>query len=258
MWLYFVLVISASNLVRADPETNDLVDLEGHVVCERVPPSLWCSSEKLASECGFTEQCEKYTKASKNKPILLTLLYESLCPDCQNFISDFFRNTYHKIKDFIQLELVPFGNARTDKNSTIICQHGQPECIANKYESCAIHYMPEPLPFIYCLETQLQNQVNLEKAARKCYSKFHTKPHIYDQIVHCFNGQQGIDLQIKAAQRTEKIWPETHLGVPFMLFNNVSVQSQQFLLRDLNTAICQWYVGEKQPEGCNGMAMDLK
>lgn len=42
--------------------------------------------------------------------------------------------------------------------------------------------MPEPLAFISCLESGIRSEIEFEKVARKCYSKFHTIPHIYDQI----------------------------------------------------------------------------
>jgi len=264
MWLSVALIVllnaslawtSIDNNVAADNQGDlSTIDNQGDLSCDRVPPSLWCSCPKLSKECGWTDACEKYTKASRNKPVLLTLLYESLCPDCQVFVADLYQNVYLKFKDYVQIELVPYGNAQRN-NQTIKCQHGEEECKINKYESCAIHYMPEPLPFIYCLETQLHNRVELEQAARKCYAKFHTVPHIYDQIVHCFNSDTGTQLQMKAADRTENVYPDEHEFVPWMLFNNASVKSQQFLLRDLSTAICQWYVGDAVPPQCGGLGL---
>lgn len=47
----------------------------------------------------------------------------------------------------------------------------------------AIHFMPESVPFIACLEGGLRSKIKFEKIVRKCYSKFHTSPHIYDQIM---------------------------------------------------------------------------
>lgn len=97
------------------------------VDCGRVPPSLWCKNEELAQKCGVQEACKKYTDGSKGKKILLTVLYESLCPgkrsqynnhsrffsDCQEFItSSLFDAVYSKFSDYVQIELVPYGNAK--------------------------------------------------------------------------------------------------------------------------------------------------
>uniref|UniRef100_A0A915E5K1 Uncharacterized protein n=1 Tax=Ditylenchus dipsaci TaxID=166011 RepID=A0A915E5K1_9BILA len=46
------------------------------------------------------------------------------------------------------------------------------------------------------------------------------------------------------------VWPDEHEFVPWLLFNNVSIKSQQSLQRQLPSAICQWYVGDKRPEAC--------
>uniref|UniRef100_A0A915E6K7 Uncharacterized protein n=1 Tax=Ditylenchus dipsaci TaxID=166011 RepID=A0A915E6K7_9BILA len=125
---------------------------------------MWCDSKKLASECGFTDLCQKYNTTSKDKPVHLTLLYESFCPACQNFIVKILPKIYTTFKDLLEVELVPYGNAKQINSTTIKCQHGRKECNANKYESCAIHSLPEPVPFITCLENLLEH--GLEQAAK--------------------------------------------------------------------------------------------
>jgi interferon gamma-inducible protein 30 len=238
------LVFHLSSASESSPTTVD---------CSRIPPSLWCENQKVTEQCGFTDQCSRYQKASNNKRVQLTVLYEALCPACQNFIANtLYRDVYLQYGEYVQVELVPYGNAKR-QNDTITCQHGDEECKINRYESCAIHFMPEPVPFIYCLESQLSRGVDLEKASRKCYSTFHTQPHIYDQIIHCANGDLGLKLQLQAAERTEKIWPESHQYVPWIVFNNVSLKAEQFRIRDLPVTICDFYTGDKTPEHCSGV-----
>ncbi|KAI1727711.1 gamma interferon inducible lysosomal thiol reductase (GILT) domain-containing protein [Ditylenchus destructor] len=255
LWSTFV---TCAAIALAQLESNSVLELGDEVDCSRIPPTLWCTCPKIAAKCDVTQACQNYAKASKNQPIHLTLLYESLCPDCQDFIvQQLYRQVYLKYGDFVTIELVPYGNARRNSSSNITCQHGEEECKINKYESCAIHFMPKPLPFIYCLEMNLKNKVDLESATRKCYAKFHTTPHIYDQIIHCVNGDLGTKLQLQAAQRTENVWPDQHEWVPWMLYNNVSVKSQQYLLRDLPTVICQTYVGDQSPPECGGLGFGI-
>ncbi|KAF7637825.1 hypothetical protein Mgra_00002799 [Meloidogyne graminicola] len=173
-----------------------------------------------------------------------------LGPDCQNFISKKLYDFWINFKNFVRIEFIPFGNAKILKNGTIECQHGPEECKINKYESCAIHYMHEPLPFIHCLETKIANGIKLEKASKQCYAKLHSLPHIYDQIMHCFNGQKGDKLQKIAAEQTFNIWPDKNEFVPWILINNASLISQQFFMQQLPTLICQSYIGDNKIKQC--------
>lgn len=218
--------------------------------CASLPPALWCSNDKIQEKCKTKEKCLEYTNSVKNQPVHITLLFESLCPDCQNFISKKLLDFWLNFKDFARIEFIPFGNAKILKNGTIQCQHGPEECRINKYESCAIHYMHEPLPFIHCLETKIADGFKLEKASKQCYAKLHSLPHIYDQIMHCFNGQKGEKLQKLAGEQTFNIWPDKHEFVPWILINNASLSSQQFFMNQLPTLICQSYVGDGHIKQC--------
>jgi interferon gamma-inducible protein 30 len=221
--------------------------------CAKVPPTFWCVNEKLTKECGFDKLCDGYSKATKNQKLQLTIFYESLCPDCQEFMTnDFYRNVYLKFGDFIKFELVPYGNAKND-DGKIKCQHGEKECAINKYHSCVLHYMPEPIPFIVCMEARIQDGSTMDKAAEKCYYTFHVQPHVADQIIHCANGDIGDKFQQDAAKRTAEAFPDQHTHVPWILFNNVSIESQQFLISDLPVAICEFYNGDRQPGNCKGL-----
>ena len=41
----------------------------------------------------------------------LELYYESLCPDCREFITGQLISTYRKVADIMNITLVPYGNA---------------------------------------------------------------------------------------------------------------------------------------------------
>lgn len=80
--------------------------------CSRVPPALWCRNDTLAQGCGVADACNKFTDASKYKPIQLTVLYESLCPDSIHFITEsLYPVVYQKFSKYVDIELVPWGNA---------------------------------------------------------------------------------------------------------------------------------------------------
>uniref|UniRef100_A0A183C9V8 Saposin A-type domain-containing protein n=1 Tax=Globodera pallida TaxID=36090 RepID=A0A183C9V8_GLOPA len=238
--------ISGSNANAIDQTTTD--QWTDQFTCAVVPPPLWCGCDKLEARCETAQLCNKYAGAIRNQPLHITLLYESLCPDCQSFITSTLFDVYQKFKAHIRIELIPFGNARVLENGTIKCQHGEEECRINKFHSCAIHLMHDPLPFIYCLEKLISSGIPLEKAAKKCYAKLHPLPHIYDQLIHCFNGATGDRLQKEAGQRTASIWPDQHEYVPWILVNNASLQSTQFLMNGLPTLICLSTIGTGENE----------
>lgn len=45
-------------------------------------------------------------------PLKITLFYEAYCPDCQDFIIEQLYPAYLKLADYIDLDLVPFGNVK--------------------------------------------------------------------------------------------------------------------------------------------------
>lgn len=94
----------------------------------------------------------------------MTILYESLCPDSNEFFENQLLPNYNGLKDYIQLTFVPFGKAAYVRYAPIIvhtniaysliynpkmqrrrgvdeftCQHGPRECYFNMVQSCALH-----------------------------------------------------------------------------------------------------------------------
>lgn len=224
--------------------------------CNLVPPTLWCDSSELAQRCGFKKYCDDYLAAAWNRKLKLTLLYEALCPGCQTMITGvLYPQIYRDFKDYVDIELVPFGNARIE-NGTIICQHGDDECTINRFESCVIDSMKgsnAALPYIYCLEQQLEAAVPFKKAVLKCYRKLGVPKAIQNSISTCVKNGTGDRLQLEAAKRTADIYPDKHDHVPWMLFNNASLSRAQVLQDSLPSAICEWYSGDRLPPQCKRM-----
>ncbi|KRY17183.1 GILT-like protein F37H8.5, partial [Trichinella spiralis] len=86
--------------------------------------------------------CLYYNTSKLDKKIKLTLLYETLCPDCQEFILNTLQRYDWKCgQDFVDFNLISYGNARRTRLNntwTIQCQHGPVECALNKLHGCAI------------------------------------------------------------------------------------------------------------------------
>uniref|UniRef100_A0A0N5C3D4 Saposin A-type domain-containing protein n=1 Tax=Strongyloides papillosus TaxID=174720 RepID=A0A0N5C3D4_STREA len=219
--------------------------------CAEIPPALWCENDQVKKDCGFDKLCNRYERRMTNQTLKITLLYESLCPDCQEFILGTLHDVYTHFKNYIDLELVPFGNAKIDeKTRKVVCQHGSEECKINKYEGCAINFLQKPFDFIYCLEGKLEKSYNLEKAAPICLEYVKADVHAIDLITHCYNGEQGNKFQKAYAERTLEAHPDKHEHVPWLYFNDISLHKAQTYQSILPQTICQWLVTDSLPDIC--------
>ncbi|KAI6170986.1 Gamma-interferon-inducible lysosomal thiol reductase [Aphelenchoides bicaudatus] len=218
--------------------------------CSLVPPALWCQNDTLAEFCGLTDQCQRYEKAMEGKKLKMTLLYETLCPDSQAFVKQQLKDVHNNFVDYIDFEWVPFGNAHVE-NGTIVCQHGEPECIANKFESCVIAHINDPFELIYCLEGKFECNKTLDDASEECYKELKIETSVRHDIDQCFSGSEGQELQVKAAERTKNVWPQQHRGVPYVLFNDIGVWNIQYAVYNISSGFVCSYLTGKKPKLCN-------
>jgi len=224
--------------------------------------SFWCEDPSLASKAGVSDQCQAYNSSAFGKKLKLTLLYESLCPDCQILIRDaLYPQVWKMGRDFVDLELVPYGNARHSQGANgtydISCQHGPEECKLNKLHSCVIHQLVDTsrwFPFIYCMEEAMSKKEDPDAAKKKCYNQLGIKASEQKKIDECAQGPQGDQLQKAAADRTDAIKPDKHVFVPWIMINDVSLQKAQIYQNILFPALCTWYRAEKTPDACQGFA----
>ncbi|XP_077214331.1 gamma-interferon-responsive lysosomal thiol protein-like isoform X2 [Tasmannia lanceolata] len=136
-----------------------------------------------ASRVGFSD--------SDSAPkVSLGLYYETLCPYCSNFIVNFLAKIFKNgLLEIVDLNLVPYGNARIGSNETIACQHGPYECLLNTVEACAIKVWPEVhqhFAFIYCVETLV-----IERKYNDWESCFQKTGLGSQLLVDCFNSGNG-------------------------------------------------------------------
>lgn len=73
---------------------------------------------------------------SADDRVNFTLYYETLCPDCRQFVSTQVWKAYHSILNITNFAVVPYGNARETYDSSsqqyvFTCQHGAQECLGN-------------------------------------------------------------------------------------------------------------------------------
>ncbi|KAI6242951.1 Saposin A-type domain-containing protein [Aphelenchoides fujianensis] len=173
-----------------------------------VPPDYWCDSHEIATRCGVMQQCEQFKR--DRSPIVVTLMYEALCPFCQRFISNHLGQLYDTFRGKVEFELVPFGNSRLLGTGEISCNHGRVECDANRVMSCVLDAVgiKQAIPFIVCFERQLTTYPQVQQSMHHC-SSF---------IRNAYRQGAGR----AAAYRTMKMRAHPIIEVPYIVVNNYS------------------------------------
>ncbi|KAL1206790.1 Gamma-interferon-responsive lysosomal thiol protein [Cardamine amara subsp. amara] len=107
-----------------------------------------------------------FLSLSSCQKVTLSLYYEALCPYCAEFIVNHLPKIFESgLISAIDLQLIPWGNAVTRSDGTILCQHGEAECALNTIHACAINAYPDVMKhfgYIYfterlVLENKLEN-----------------------------------------------------------------------------------------------------
>jgi interferon gamma-inducible protein 30 len=211
-----------SNVHQNIPQRQVQTQAPSYGTCN-VPSDFWCDSFELSQRCGVVEQCNRLKR--QTAPITVTLMFEALCPFCQRFISNHLGNLYDQFRGKIEIELVPWGNARLLQNGQISCNHGQPECDANRMMSCVIDVVKIKLaiPFIVCFERQLTTYPQVDQAMHHCSTFIRND---YREIRQCYVSERGRQLQRQAAYRTMNIRAHPIIEVPYIVINNYSPSSE--------------------------------
>jgi len=227
-----------------------------------LPPSLWCSDLETAQKCGVELQCRMWERKSQlnrleaalnvprsTKPVNLTLAYESYCPGCRHFITTQLWPVYQELKEFLTVDLLPYGNAHEFYNAKtgkwiFDCQHGPKECKGNLIETCAIFITKRDeakyLPYIHCLEGG--DPVDLGKF---CANKTGLD---WGRILECVDGAEGNVYEHAIATETPK-----HNYVPWVIFNGIhNEEIEDKALSNFKALVCSALPNPKPVPCLNG------
>jgi len=217
-----------------------------------VSPQYWCDSKEIAEQCGVIHACYNHWQTfQKAEPVSVELYYESLCPDCREFISDQFYPSWVLLQDsgILSVDLIAYGNAHESQLSSgqwnYTCQHGPKECEGNLIENCimdATNYNTDMyMPIIFCIE----NSSDPLAAAEKCVVSGNLN---WKHIESCSKGDQGNALMHKAAVKTDALKPP-HKYVPWIVANGVHTEElQDAAQKDFFKFVCDMYKGTKPKE----------
>ncbi|XP_038633494.1 gamma-interferon-inducible lysosomal thiol reductase-like isoform X2 [Scyliorhinus canicula] len=154
-------------------------------------------------------------------PVRISLFYESRCPDCRHFVVTQLCPTWVRVKEILNIMLIPFGNA----------------------ESCVMHYLQNAtsyMPVICCMESASSALTE----AQLCLQT-HAPAVLWDTISDCVNGDQGNELMHQNAQMTNELEPP-HNYVPWILINGEHSEDLQHQAEtDLFNLVCKTYIGRE-------------
>ncbi|CAF0799778.1 unnamed protein product [Didymodactylos carnosus] len=255
------------------------ISIVGHTATNNVDNSIcirsssnWCQSYQTAKACGVLDQCKNYVWNYDNDRINFSLYYETLCPDCRQFIQtrkikiqnfdDSIRydklcfievwNSYQAVLSIVNITFIPYGNAKElFRPETglwqFYCQHGSSECLGNVIHACTIYFYPDiqqHLPFIYCTES---TEGDVQEVAEECAKKSSVD---IDKINACTHSKLGNGLEHTYALMTEALTPQ-HTFVPWVTINGEhTAEIQQAAETDLIGLICKTYKGSNIPDEC--------
>ncbi|CAG9759942.1 unnamed protein product [Ceutorhynchus assimilis] len=186
----------------------------------------------------------------RTEKVKVSVHYEALCPDSKFFITHQLVPVYNELKQFLLLDLIPYGKAETiiDENGKIDfhCQHDQVECFANKIHACVIDKITDPeiqVKFVACMIT---DNLLPEDAGERCGRELNLD---FSPINKCAIEQEGSLLLKKHGERTNSLHPKVKFIPTIELNNNQSFETQAVILKNLLIAVCRVY--QHKPPMCS-------
>lgn len=141
----------------------------------------------------------------------------------------------------MDLEIIPYGNARTSSTGVVTCQHGALECYGNKLEVCTLHHYPvlaDYWPMINCVEGRGSGLS--ATTAQSCATSAGLDWTLLDA---CMNSAEGDQLIQEARKATDAAG---HSYVPWITVNGAVLSDPSTLL----SHICGAYTGDAVPVVC--------
>lgn len=203
--------------------------------------------------------CAFYFVAAENEPIKLTLYYETLCPDTRKFVLDELVPTYNSsFQPSINLNLVPFGNAHfieNDGQTTVECQHKEPECYGNKLQACFIvKHSPgigRSLDYVKCM-FEKENWKSINETAVECASELGFN---WIDIEKCANSEDGDQLIADFGNQTLNLVPKLD-WIPRIDINDVHTDAMRNeALFGLKKYLCDNHFNNQTLEACKSGAI---
>ncbi|XP_066262543.1 gamma-interferon-inducible lysosomal thiol reductase-like [Euwallacea similis] len=147
------------------------------------------------------------TLRAEEEPLKVQVYYETLCPDSIAFITKQLYPTYAALKEWIDLELIPWGYASEEivnGTKTFTCQHGVAECHGNIVHACAINLttVEKSTEFAFCSERSEAPSDDI--ILKECAEIIEIA---WDDLEDCISNGKGADLLSENDKKTKLVDP---------------------------------------------------
>ncbi|XP_045451855.1 GILT-like protein 1 [Melitaea cinxia] len=132
------------------------------------------------------------------RKLLLSVYYESNCPDSKSFILNQLQPAYYLLHEYVKLKFIPFGKSRSISygDEGFECQHGSAECLGNMVQDCALDQLKKEsdkkkLAYVACeMHSEAGSQGQFDCVEKSSLSS--------EQVEQCVTSGQGTILQLES------------------------------------------------------------
>ncbi|XP_042856597.1 GILT-like protein 1 [Penaeus japonicus] len=169
--------------------------------------------------------------APRSSKVTVTILMTSASADSQWFLSAHLTPLEYSLRDFLSVEIVPFGLVENGE-----CQHGRGDCLGNRLISCSVRHLASRdggLAFSTCLmkhrnHLASRDQSSILSAALSCA---HGSRRSTKAFYKCSVGPEGYQLFAEAGKRQSQLVPSLSYVPTVMIDGEVVVSSYQDIMR---------------------------
>lgn len=222
-------------------------------------PRVRINSTDLSVPSNKTNASNHYYYTYYAKRVSVQLIYECHCPRSRMFIVSQLLPVYEKLREHMNLTLLPFGRARIangttngtkSKSPTFNCQRGYKECLGDMIHTCILRGVQETLTAVRIIAC-MSKSPNPHRAGRRCVERHGLEWHRVDRCV----AENGKVYLLDVGRKTWKI-TKTVDHVPIVLVegdssHTIQVEAQFNLMglicsRIPNATVCG---GGRHPNG---------
>ncbi|XP_011139528.1 GILT-like protein C02D5.2 [Harpegnathos saltator] len=189
------------------------------------------ASEETAAPSGLKDD-------SAQQRVHIAVYYEALCPDSRSFVVKQLMPTYRKLSANLDVEMVPYGKAKTIKTNDgyeYECQHGPIECQANIIHACTIDAIREPSKRLDFLACMIENNINPVEIMNTCAARLNASVEA-ESIRKCSDTSTGKELLAKYGQMTKSLVPAVSF-IPTITLDGSS-DNQVKILKNMLKDVC--------------------
>ncbi|XP_027194818.1 gamma-interferon-inducible lysosomal thiol reductase-like [Dermatophagoides pteronyssinus] len=190
-----------------------------------------------------TSNGQPLTNEQSNKKVKVSVYYETLCFGCRYEFLNVIVPTRKALWNYLDLELIPFGNARIHpKQHSIQCQHGELECYGNQCQACAqdLFGFEKFYNYTRCM-FESENYDDPTISAEECAPKVGID---FQKIDTCAKGEHGYQLALKLGKKTNAVHRKY---VPWIMIEGKTYDPRNKNLKDY---ICKNYLANENIPAC--------